>query len=368
MTSPVNAYNDFEGMRRYAVEGMDPHPISVTSLIKVIAPPTGLVKWMDKKIVNTALEVFESSGDIDKARYEGLEARWESSDEADLGTSVHWLAEVADSKLLGREVTVGTIADEKKLKPYVAQWEKARDGHQMQILAVEATLVNLEYNYAGTADRICIVPSISSNPIVLDLKSGKNVYQDVGLQCAALSRCTHLLNGDGSLEKVPWKLSQIHGAVAHVRPRSCRIYPLNLTKSWDYFKPLPMLAEWKSEKIIVVGGESLPDEDQLRRAELRRKIASLPPDIVEVLRKQIKENELVKEGSTSSWNETQLDVVESLFKPFEAEARARKERIRDKYHNLSSLKLSLLVLDSTAGRTASIEDLTGEEVDRLLEK
>lgn len=367
MTSPSQAYNDFEGMRRYNVDGMDVHPISVTSLIKVIAPPVGLVKWLDKKLVNAALESFKETGDIDKARYEGLEARWQSGDEADQGTSVHYLTECADKVLLNQFVDPMTIADQKKLKPYVAQWEKARDAHEIQIIAIEVTLVNPEMGYAGTADRLCIVPAISSNIIPLDIKSGKNIYPDVALQCSALARCTHLLNDDGTMVPIPWKMSSMFGAVAHVRPRSCKIYPLDLTAAWEYFKPLPMLAEWRSEKVPVIREQVEPDAEKNLRADLRRKISLLPQDIADSLRGQIKKNPELSNGNTLSWNLSQLDMVCEIFAPYEKEALERKQRIRDKWSNVESMDLRLKILNLTNGRTASIDDLLAQEVDQLLE-
>lgn len=367
MTQPALAYNDFEGMRRYNCEGLDPHPYSVTSLIKVIAPATNLMKWVDKKLVNAALESFKETGDIDQARHQGLEARWQSSDEADQGTSVHFLTECSDRKWLGQYVAPTTIADEKKLKPYVAQWEKARDAHQIQIIAVEVTLVNPEFGYAGTADRLCIVPSISSNIIPLDIKSGKNVYPDVALQCAALAKCTHLLNDDGSMVPIPWKMSSMFGAVAHVRPRSCKIYPLDLTTAWEYFKLLPKIAEWRSEKVPVIKDQVEPDAELNLRAELRRKIGALPQDIAEVLRTQIKDNSELGTGNTFSWNLSQLDLVNQIFAPYEKEALERKQRIRDKWANVESMELRLKILSLTSGRTSSIDDLLAGEVDKLLE-
>lgn len=365
VTSPAQAYNDFQGMRRYNVDGLDPHPISVTSLIKIIAPPTTLVKWFDKRIVGAALDAFEATGDIEKARSIGLEARWESSDEADLGTSIHYLCEVEDLKLLGRNIEPRTIADEKKLRSYVGQWVKTRDAHSMEILAAEVTLVNPELNYAGTADRICIIPSLSHNPVVLDLKSGSRIYPDVAMQCAALSRCTHIVHDDGSIGLIPWRLSSVFGVAAHVRPRSCRLYKLDITTAWQFFKFLPGLAKWKLEEVEVIGDEISPDEEQSRRAELRRKIAALPPDLADTLRGCIK-NDVDLQGTTQTWDEDQLTKVENLFLPFEQQARERKQRIRDRYEHLESLDLSLKVLKASSGRTASIDELYGYEVDNLL--
>lgn len=345
---------------------MHPHPVSVTSLIKVISAPTQLTKWIDKKLINAALEAYQKTGDADLSLSVGLNARWGGSEEADLGTSVHYLAEVSDLRSLGREVNPHPVTDTKKAMTYVRQWEKCREEHQMQILATEVTLVNTEIGYAGTADRVVVVPAISDQPLILDLKSGKNIYNDVALQCAALANCTQILYDDGSLGKIPWDLDTTKGIAAHVRPRSCRLVPLDIAAAWPYFQPLAKLAMWKTETVKVLGDFLEPDEELATRAKLRLRMKLLPSDLSELLRLCIKSIDDLADGNTATWTLEQCNRVEDLFEPFEAQGRERKQKVLDVWGNRGMMELRTTILSVTNGRTSMLDDLAATEIDALI--
>lgn len=364
MTSPGRAYSAEQGMRRYAVEGMHPHPLSVTTLLKSIAPAPGLVKWMDKKISRSAAEAYAKFQDVDAAVNVGAESRWESSEDADFGTAVHLLTEQSDRILLGQMQQFGHVPDKKRAMGFVKQWEKSRDAHQMEILGIEVTLVNTELNYAGTADRIVVVPAISQQPLVLDVKTGKRIYADVALQCAALANCDKILYDDGTLEDIPWKLDLEHGIAAHVRPRSAKLYPLDIATAWPIFKPLPQLAMWRAEKIEVVGEPAEPDEDAARRADLRLRVQQLPMDLRAGVRKFIKEDKWLSGGDTKTWTKPQLRAVEDYFIPFEHEARERIQHVLHSWQG-GDMELRSKIL-TVSGRTSALTNLTASEVDALL--
>lgn len=366
MTAPAQAYAAEQGIRRYHVEGMYPHPISVTSLIKVIAPATNLTKWIDKKLISAAIDAYSKSQDPEVSLQVGLQARWGGSEEADLGTSVHYLCEVSDLKALGRQVDPHPVTDTKKCLTYVRQWEKAREEHDMQILATEVTLVNEEFGYAGTADRVVIVPAISDLPLILDLKSGKNLYNDVALQCAALAHCTQILYDDGSLGPIPWDLDKVNGIAAHVRPRSCRLVPLDIEKAWPYFQPLAMLAKWKTETVKVRGEPLEPDEELSMRANLRLRMKLLPSDLSELVRACIKSVDDLADGNTNTWTVEQCKRVSDLFEPFEAQSRERKEAALDRWGSGGMMELRTRILGVTNGRTSLLDDLTATEIDALV--
>lgn len=365
MTSPINAYSDHHGLRRYNVEGMDPHPISVTTLIKGIAPPKPLVTWMDKRLVGAALEAYVKTGDEELSFLAGKNARWTDSEEADLGTSVHALTEQVDMKKMGKIHTITPVPNQKKASGFTSQWEKARDAFQMEILAVECTFVNRELGYAGTADRVVIIPALSQNPIVLDIKSGKNIYPDVALQCAALANCDQLLHDDGTMIPIPWELDKTVGVAAHVRPRSAKFIPLDLESAWEIFKPLPQLALWRADQIEVLGDPLEPDEIEQRRADLRFRIAKLPSDLRSVVKSLISMDADISGGSTLTWNEEQLLHVEEIFVAFEHEARERVQHVLGHWA-AGDLELQVKVLEFTEGKTNSIADMTASEADQFI--
>lgn len=367
MTSPQRAYSAEYGMRRYAVEGMVPHPLSVTSLLRVIAPGIALVKWMDKRLIGAALDSFQNNPNVDHATHDGMEARWAGSDEADLGTSVHVLTEEADRKLLGQIPEIRPVADMKKCMGYLKQWEKLRDSFEMQILGIEVTFVNTKFGYAGTADRIVIVPAISQDPIILDIKSGKGIYPDVALQCSALANCDKILYDDGTLADNPYQLDLKLGAVAHVRPRSGHLSPLNIERAWPLFQPLPQLALWRTGQIDVLGAALEPDPVAQLRADLRLRITQLPPDIKKHVRETIKDDPDLGDGTTDTWDEKQLVKVTNLFVPFETEARNRLEQVLLLAGERGEVELRTMVRMASSGRTALASELDAREVDTLID-
>lgn len=360
---PAHAYAAEQGIRRYHVEGMHPHPISVTSLIKVMSPPTALTKWVDRKIVTQAVDTFVQTQDYDRAISTGLQSRWSGSEEADLGTTVHYLTEVSDLQTLGRTIVPQPVTDKKKAMAYVRQYEKCREEHGIQIIATEVTLVNREVGYAGTADRIAIVPAVSPDPIIMDLKSGKNIYPDVALQCAALAHCDEILYDDGSLHPIPWTVDRTRGIAVHVRPRSCRLIPLDVEQAWPFFQPLALLAKWKTETVKVLGEPMEPDEELSMRAQLRLRMKLLPADLAEVVRAIIKTE---VPGNTTTWTVDEMVKVGKIFEPFEAESRERKQKVLDRLGAYGSLALRTKILSLTGGRTSMLDDLCAAEIDALL--
>jgi hypothetical protein len=348
------------------VEGMHPHPLSVTTLLKSIASPPGLETWLQKKLIRAALEAYDTSKDQEHAISAGLKSRWQGSEEADFGSSVHMLTEQADMKTLGLIDKIVAVGDMKRAMGFLRQWEKTRDAFNMQILAVETTFVNTELGYAGTADRIVVVPAISPDPIVLDIKSGKNVYPDVAMQCAALANCDKILHDDGKLEAMPWKLNREVGLAAHVRARSCNLIPLDLGKAWPIFKPLPQIALWRAEQIKVLGDPLTPDEVAHLRADLRLRMTQLPPDLRDSVRKIIADNADLAGGNTAIWTEDQLNKVADIFQPFEKESRERFEKVVRNWGDRGDMELKARVLQFSDGRTSSVYELTGSQVDSLI--
>ena len=365
MTQPAHAYNDNYGLRRYNIESLPINPLSITTLLKVISPARPLERWMDKKLLEAGIDAFEKTGDRERAIYMGAESRFASSEEADFGSSVHLLTEQADMVQLGLLKKITPVSDMKKATGFLKQWERLRDSFSMQILAVETTFVNTEFLYAGTADRIVICPSVSPDPIVLDLKSGKGVYGSAALQMAALANCDKILYDDGTLADIPWQFNKDVAVVAHLRPRSGHLIPMNIAKAWPLFQPLPKLALWRADQIKVMGEPLVPDEEAALRADLRYRIQNLPPDLRETVRAFIANDSLLAGGNTVTWSKAQLSDVEDMFLPLEKEARERLAHVIRLWGDKGDMELRAKVL-MTSGRTSSVKELTAAEIDQLV--
>lgn len=90
-----------------------------------------------------------------------------------------------------------------------------------KFLENEVTLWSRKYGYAGTAD---FVIEVGGKVLLADLKTGKSLHSEIGLQLSALAHCDFILRPDG--EEVP--MPRIDGlAGLHLRPRSWRLVPVN---------------------------------------------------------------------------------------------------------------------------------------------
>lgn len=79
----------------------------------------------------------------------------------------------------------------------------------------EATFWNTEYGYAGTGDLGFYLPSTGKRYLG-DLKTGKTVYPDYGMQVVALNKCDFTINVEDGVE-VPWKPADSL-AILQIRP------------------------------------------------------------------------------------------------------------------------------------------------------
>ena len=58
------------------------------------------------------------------------------------------------------------------IRPYVDAWAKFRADTDLKVMGVEAILYSEDLDYAGTADRVCVLPKVSGREMILDIKSG----------------------------------------------------------------------------------------------------------------------------------------------------------------------------------------------------
>jgi hypothetical protein len=84
----------------------------------------------------------------------------------------------------------------------------------------EFTVWSHKYGYAGTGD---FIAEIDGKIILGDMKTGKSLYPEVGLQVAALAHADCIIREDGVEVEIPG----IDGLAAlHVRPRGWKLVPV----------------------------------------------------------------------------------------------------------------------------------------------
>lgn len=127
---------------------------------------------------------------------------------ADLGTKIH---EAAEAYKLGKPAPPWP----EDIAPTMAQYEKWLLAFAPTFDQVEQTVYNRTQRYAGTLD--AIVTLSDGRRLLIDYKTGKSVYPEVGLQLAAYRYAEYMRLPDNSEAPVP----EVDGAaVLHLLPDS----------------------------------------------------------------------------------------------------------------------------------------------------
>lgn len=127
---------------------------------------------------------------------------------ADLGTRIH---EAAEAYKLGKPAP--PWPDD--IAPTMEQYERWLLAFAPTFDQVEQTVYNRSQRYAGTLD--AIVTLSDGKRLLIDYKTGKSIYPEVGLQLAAYRFAEYMRLPDNSEEKVP----EVDGAaVLHLTPDS----------------------------------------------------------------------------------------------------------------------------------------------------
>ncbi len=264
------------GSRFYTWEG-DERFGSVTSLIDGGLPKPALPRWAAKLTAQSAVDQHEviasliASGDKQAAVDMLKGAPWRSSGSAaDSGTRVHEFLELlAQGRPKDAEAHANSLVIGERAKcAHIAAFMSEVD---MEVLHVEAVMFSREYHYAGTVDLIVnltderLLDKLGMEgpaPAIIDLKTGKGVYDSAALQLAAYTR-TDFIAGDGG-EELP--VPDIdYGAVLHVTEEGWAFIPMDISdRTFLAFLDAAGVAVWAKEvgrkavgKPVARGGAEL---------------------------------------------------------------------------------------------------------------
>lgn len=180
MGQPINAQTDENGLRYYEFNGQK--LLSVTSYRRVLGMGLGLHNWVVKQVIDAAvLSDRGPLGDDEYRRSLWKAARAKRDAAANLGTAVH---EAADDGIPSWKLPE---ADERK--PFLEQYEVAMRTLGLRVLFSEAQVFNLTLGYAGSLDLVGEFTKplpqygiAQGDRAVVDLKTGKGIYNDHALQ------------------------------------------------------------------------------------------------------------------------------------------------------------------------------------------
>lgn len=317
MTTPLNTTTR-NGTRGY-LDQDGTFYVGVTGLIRsTLADPAQLARWKQKRLVQHTIDILGDTRDAFDDDYvinEALNRQFQSGPEAELGTKVHSAIENYERD----QVAV----DDLKLAGYLKQWINLKTEHDLEVLVTEITLVNTQLGYAGTADSIVrtnLMP-FRQDRFVLDVKTGKGVYDTYALQLALLAHCDAWLAADGSVRKLPNTANTQYGIVAKLGPRSGHLHRIDLRPAWKVASILPRIYHWNNGQGLATISESLPGKtkraanraDEERRAEILDRARALDMRTKLIIEKAWQPSWPSLKEASDYWTDDALDDVEILI-------------------------------------------------------
>lgn len=168
-------------------------------------------------------------------------------DAAELGSSVH---DYAEAMVLGQPLPVLDEVGQKK----AALFRSWLDDYKPKFEAAECWVYNMGRRYAGRLDAIAHIDGVGLT--LIDYKTGKNAYPEVGLQLAALRNCEFVGLADGTEVPMPQVAAC---AVLHIQLRQ---YKFQFVRADDVdfraFLYAQQVAEWRKKSNGVIGGHVPP--------------------------------------------------------------------------------------------------------------
>lgn len=190
--------------------------VGVTTAIGVLDKPA-LRDWYARQAAERAIDEWDELAQMPVSqRLERIRfgARDKTTAAALRGTQIH---ELGQQLAEGKEPEV----PDEHLGP-VQAYARWLDKWDVTPWAAETPLASTQHKYAGTADLWGTVGKLGGEPFLLDIKTGKGIYDETAWQLAAY-RYADLLVADGEEVSVP-EVSGVY--VAHVLPDDVRMLPI----------------------------------------------------------------------------------------------------------------------------------------------
>lgn len=190
--------------------------IGVTTAIDVLDKPA-LRNWYADQAARRAVDEWDRIATMTPS--ERLDyIKWGPRDKVTAaalrGTEIHALGEKVAN---GEDVDVPA-----EHRGPVEAYARFLDRWDVEMIATETPLCHTEHRYGGTADGWATIGRLGGMPVLLDVKTGRGVYDEVGLQLAAY-RYANLCQIDG-VEQAPPEVERVF--VAHVTPDDVRLVPV----------------------------------------------------------------------------------------------------------------------------------------------
>lgn len=255
----MKRFNTVDGGRFYLDDEEMPH-YSVTEILDGALPKQhALMPWAAAEAAMCAVRHYDSIGRSLERGYTSAVIRFiktayerKRDKAADLGSLIHRATEC--------------WLTEQPMPPWPAECDPYMDAfvdflitEEPVVVAAEMTVFNRTQRYAGRLDLILRLPNLHNITVLVDTKTGKNVYGDqVALQLAAYRHAeTYMVDGD---ERRP--MPHVDGcAVLHLRADGTyRFRPVRTDREvFDHFLHARENYRWIKETSRGVLGENRQD-------------------------------------------------------------------------------------------------------------
>lgn len=246
---------DNKGKRRGGFYWEDGRPyVSVTTALGVIAKDA-LTYWSNKQVY-WAMVLDPSLGEK-----EALAAPYRKSKVAMLrGTMVH------DAVEHYKHTKTYLQGLEEPFKTYIKAFYQWMIDNDVEVLVHEKSIISPRYGYAGTFDLLVRFRQ-SGKIMVVDIKTGKNIYEDVFLQLSAYRAA---LIEEGIFDKLGIDPSTVGMAVCNLQtgqddlPTGAYQYLEGSRDMLKAFLAAKALWEMKNEEKIVRINQELPEDKKYK--------------------------------------------------------------------------------------------------------
>jgi hypothetical protein len=272
MAAPAGSRKDDNDNRIY--QWGDEAFFSVTTMLKAM-PKHVLVPWAAKAVAEFTLdnlgrvvtEVLAGNREAICKEMKGAPNRIRD-DAGDLGTAVH---EAVEAYVVRDEFP--QVSKDETIAQSIGHFQNFLRDFRPHYTHIEATVYNRKRKYAGTLDAIVKLELTQSltdqlasygwahliNPdlesFMLDVKTGKGVYPEVGLQCSAY-RYGEFIGLDGEEQPIPD--TQPIALVLHLRPNGYKLIPARADEEvFKHFLYATQNFRWQNDVAKTILGKPL---------------------------------------------------------------------------------------------------------------
>jgi hypothetical protein len=242
MTDPALSVSTANGRYYVRPDRGDSVP-SITNIINKKDKP-GLKYWAAKECANYAANNLARMSVLTRDEVYQLvrQAPFQRRDDspAAIGDIIHnWI----DRRIKGDTPSHDEVNQAANTVKWMWQsFLKFEEHYHPEYTGSEFTVWSNRYQYAGTADLSCRINGLH---VLVDTKTGQNIYPETAMQLAALANADVIITADGSEKALP-VFDKF--AILHLRPRSAVLNPVeNTTEAFQTFLALKQVFDWDIE-------------------------------------------------------------------------------------------------------------------------